>query len=278
MKTDQGRSADKTQINIMEALDYTNPSLLVNPSAIDVTGQVFSSFGTVLKIAMFDKNGGIQTLVQYVILRDFFLNAYAATCNLVSYGSNNVWCEGNGLNVNADLRSGYILNSGISGLENADVFLLVGTQLSLNKMSNNRALERVVITYVSQSSSTCKQIGYLPVPNARGLFDIEVINADSVIGDCFIYVVIFLVLFAFKDSVILSSLPLDLYQISTFFSQTILSSCSDSGGVWLWDVRSDKIVRTLETKSSVTSTEVSQDGRYITTADGSTVKFWDANQ
>ncbi|MBA0564445.1 hypothetical protein Golob_009387, partial [Gossypium lobatum] len=40
---------------------------------------------------------------------------------------------------------------------------------------------------------------------------------------------------------------------------------------------SGKIVQTLETKSSVTSAEVSQDGRYITTADGSTVKFWDAN-
>ena len=49
---------------------------------------------------------------------------------------------------------------------------------------------------------------------------------------------------------------------------------------WLYilcDVRSGKIVQTLETKSSVTSAEVSQDGRYITTADGSTVKFWDAN-
>ena len=45
----------------------------------------------------------------------------------------------------------------------------------------------------------------------------------------------------------------------------------------LWDVRSGKIVQALETKSSVTSAEVSQDGRYITTADGSTVKFWDAN-
>ncbi|KDP32349.1 hypothetical protein JCGZ_13274 [Jatropha curcas] len=59
--------------------------------------------------------------------------------------------------------------------------------------------------------------------------------------------------------------------------QTILSSCSDMGGVRLWDVRSGKIVQTLETKSSVTSAEVSQDGRYITTCDGSTVKFWDAN-
>ncbi|RVX11003.1 Serine-threonine kinase receptor-associated protein [Vitis vinifera] len=45
----------------------------------------------------------------------------------------------------------------------------------------------------------------------------------------------------------------------------------------LWDVRSGKIVQTLETNSSVTSAEVSQDGRYIITADGSSVKFWDAN-
>ncbi|CAA3030325.1 serine-threonine kinase receptor-associated -like [Olea europaea subsp. europaea] len=55
--------------------------------------------------------------------------------------------------------------------------------------------------------------------------------------------------------------------------QTILSSCHDMGG----DVRTGTIVRTLETKSSVTSAEVSQDGRYIKTADGSTIKFWDAN-
>uniref|UniRef100_A0A5B7ATL9 Serine-threonine kinase receptor-associated protein n=1 Tax=Davidia involucrata TaxID=16924 RepID=A0A5B7ATL9_DAVIN len=59
--------------------------------------------------------------------------------------------------------------------------------------------------------------------------------------------------------------------------QTILSSCTDTGGVRLWDVRTGDIVRTLETKSPVTSAEVSQDGRYITTADGFTVKFWDAN-
>ncbi|KAL0915328.1 hypothetical protein M5K25_015740 [Dendrobium thyrsiflorum] len=59
--------------------------------------------------------------------------------------------------------------------------------------------------------------------------------------------------------------------------QTILSSCTDLGGVRLWDVRSGEIIQILETKSPVTSAEVSQDGRYITTADGSTVKFWDAN-
>ncbi|KAG6430003.1 hypothetical protein SASPL_108062 [Salvia splendens] len=75
--------------------------------------------------------------------------------------------------------------------------------------------------------------------------------------------------------------------------QTILGSCTDMGGVRycptllylickaladrLWDVRTGTIVRTLDTKASVTSAEVSQDGRYITTADGTSVKFWDAN-
>ncbi|KAL2556186.1 Polypyrimidine tract-binding protein-like protein 2 [Forsythia ovata] len=80
--------------------DYTNPLLPVAPSAIDASGQftlgadgkklepesnvllasienmqyavtldvlhtVFSAFGPVLKIAMFDKNGGLQALIQY---------------------------------------------------------------------------------------------------------------------------------------------------------------------------------------------------------------------
>lgn len=80
--------------------DYTNPYLPVAPSAIDATGQisvgvdgkklepesnvllasienmqyavtldvlqtVFSAFGVVQKIAMFDKNGGLQALIQY---------------------------------------------------------------------------------------------------------------------------------------------------------------------------------------------------------------------
>ncbi|RVW87759.1 NADH dehydrogenase [ubiquinone] iron-sulfur protein 1, mitochondrial [Vitis vinifera] len=45
-------------------------------------------------------------------------------------GSNNVLCEGNGSHPCADLRSGYLLNSNIAGLEKADVFLLVGTQIA----------------------------------------------------------------------------------------------------------------------------------------------------
>lgn len=43
-------------------------------------------------------------------------------------------------------------------------------------------------------------------------------------------------------------------------------------------MRSAKLIHTLETQSPVTSAEVSRDERYIVTADGRSVKFWDANQ
>ncbi|MBA0838799.1 hypothetical protein Goarm_004589, partial [Gossypium armourianum] len=64
--------------------------------------------------------------------------------------------------------------------------------------------------------------------------------------------------------------------LHSFEHKHIVRACAFSE-VKLWDVRSGKIVQTLETKSPVTSAEVSQDGRYITTADGATVKFWDAD-
>ena len=40
----------------------------------------------------------------------------------------------------------------------------------------------------------------------------------------------------------------------------------------MWDLRSNSIVRTLETGKEVTSIEVSADGRTITTADGKQVR------
>ncbi|KAI6670645.1 hypothetical protein NL676_005530 [Syzygium grande] len=59
-------------------------------------------------------------------------------------GSNNVMCEGNGKHPNADLRSGYILNSGIAGLEKADVFLLVGTQPRVEAAMVNARIRKTV--------------------------------------------------------------------------------------------------------------------------------------
>ncbi|XP_071915643.1 NADH dehydrogenase [ubiquinone] iron-sulfur protein 1, mitochondrial [Coffea arabica] len=59
-------------------------------------------------------------------------------------GSNNVWCEGNGPNPNADIRSGYIMNTSISGLEKADVFLLVGTQPRVEAAMVNARIRKTV--------------------------------------------------------------------------------------------------------------------------------------
>ncbi|KAL2521893.1 NADH dehydrogenase [ubiquinone] iron-sulfur protein 1 [Forsythia ovata] len=59
-------------------------------------------------------------------------------------GSNNIWCEGNGPNPNADFRSGYIMNTTIGGLENADVFLLVGTQPRVEAAMVNARIKKTV--------------------------------------------------------------------------------------------------------------------------------------
>jgi NADH dehydrogenase (ubiquinone) Fe-S protein 1 len=69
-------------------------------------------------------------------------------------GSNNVWCEGNGPNPNADLRSGYLMNSGISGLEKADVFLLVGTQPRVEAAMVNARIRKTV-------RATQAKVGYI---------------------------------------------------------------------------------------------------------------------
>ncbi len=45
----------------------------------------------------------------------------------------------------------------------------------------------------------------------------------------------------------------------------------------MWDVRQSRAVRTLETGAVVTSIEVSEDGRFITTADGSDIRIWDGS-
>ncbi|KAJ4837958.1 hypothetical protein Tsubulata_015676 [Turnera subulata] len=72
-------------------------------------------------------------------------------------GTNNVWCEGNGPNPNADLRSGYIMNTGISGLEKADTFLLVGTQPRVEAAMVNARIRKTV-------RATNAKVGYIGPP------------------------------------------------------------------------------------------------------------------
>lgn len=78
--------------------------------------------------------GKLSDAESMILLKDF----------LNKMGSNNVWCEGNGKNTNADLRSGYLLNSSIQGLEKADCFLLVGTQVSILNFFN---LKQVCLSF-----------------------------------------------------------------------------------------------------------------------------------
>lgn len=78
------------------------------------------AFAVVAEIAHQVKPEEIVGIAESMMALKDFLN---------KMGSNNVWCEGNGPSPNADLRSGYIMNCGINGLENADVFLLVGAQV-----------------------------------------------------------------------------------------------------------------------------------------------------
>ncbi|CAN1765523.1 NADH dehydrogenase [ubiquinone] iron-sulfur protein 1, mitochondrial [Linum perenne] len=59
-------------------------------------------------------------------------------------GSNNISCEGNGSSSSADLRSSYIMNTGINDLEKADAFLLVGTQPRVEAAMVNARIHKTV--------------------------------------------------------------------------------------------------------------------------------------
>lgn len=55
----------------------------------------------------------------------------------------------------------------------------------------------------------------------------------------------------------------------------LLTSYIDKPGLGVWDLRTQRIVRTMETSKIVTSIEVMPDSSYVVTADGTEAKFWD---
>lgn len=59
-------------------------------------------------------------------------------------GSENIWCEGNGMNPQADLRSEYLLNTSIAGLEKGDAFLFVGTNPRVEAPMVNARIRKAV--------------------------------------------------------------------------------------------------------------------------------------
>ncbi|KAI3798633.1 hypothetical protein L1987_33911 [Smallanthus sonchifolius] len=91
--------------------------------------------------------GKLSDAESMMLLKDF----------LNKMGSNNVWCEGNGKNTNADLRSGYLLNSSISGLEKVDCFLIVGAQPRVEAAMVNARIRKTV-------RATQAKVGYIGLP------------------------------------------------------------------------------------------------------------------
>ncbi|KAK4480081.1 hypothetical protein RD792_013138 [Penstemon davidsonii] len=91
--------------------------------------------------------GKLSDAESMIALKDF----------LNKMGSNNIWCEGNGPNPNADLRSGYIMNTSISGLEKADAFLLIGTQPRVEAAMVNARIQKTV-------RATNAKVGYVGPP------------------------------------------------------------------------------------------------------------------
>ncbi|KMS99190.1 hypothetical protein BVRB_2g047050 [Beta vulgaris subsp. vulgaris] len=80
-------------------------------------------------------------------------------------GSNNIWCEGNGGQPQADLRSGYLLNTGIADLEKADVFLLIGTQPRVEAAMVNARIRKA-------AGANHAKVGYIG-PAAEFNYDYE---------------------------------------------------------------------------------------------------------
>uniref|UniRef100_N1QXW8 NADH:ubiquinone reductase (H(+)-translocating) n=1 Tax=Aegilops tauschii TaxID=37682 RepID=N1QXW8_AEGTA len=72
-------------------------------------------------------------------------------------GSDKVLCEGNGPNPPADIRSDYLMNTSIAGLEKADVFLLVGTQPRVEAAMVNARIQKTV-------RATQAKVGYIGPP------------------------------------------------------------------------------------------------------------------
>ncbi|CAI0567999.1 unnamed protein product [Linum tenue] len=127
--------------------------------------------------------GQLSDAESMMVLKDF----------LNKMGSNNVTCEGNGPSPVADLRSGYIMNTGISDLEKADAFLLVGTQPRVEAAMVNARIRKTVrannakVGYIGQPTEfnyDCQHLGTGPetlveIAEGRHPFSSTIKNAKN---------------------------------------------------------------------------------------------------
>ena len=59
--------------------------------------------------------------------------------------------------------------------------------------------------------------------------------------------------------------------------QLVVAASNDGFGFRVWDTRSRKMERTIDTAAPVTDIEASADGRFLATAAGTAVQIWDAS-
>lgn len=55
----------------------------------------------------------------------------------------------------------------------------------------------------------------------------------------------------------------------------LLTTQQDTPGIDVWDARAGALVRSLPTEAPVGSIDLTFDGRFLTTTDGSSIRFWD---
>ena len=84
-------------------------------------GEAFNAIATKIKASSGDKiaaiAGDLIDVEAMFALKDF----------MTKLGSTNIDCRQEGAKLNADTRAGYIFNSTIAGIDNADALLLIGT-------------------------------------------------------------------------------------------------------------------------------------------------------
>lgn len=99
--------------------------------ALEVIAQVAHEVSPEEKVGIAGKLSDVESMMA---LKDY----------MNKMGSDNIWCEGDGMDPQADLRSDFLLNTSIAGLEKGDAFLFVGTNPRVEAPMVNARIRKAV--------------------------------------------------------------------------------------------------------------------------------------
>ncbi|GLJ26772.1 hypothetical protein SUGI_0521950 [Cryptomeria japonica] len=99
--------------------------------ALEVIAQVAREVSPEEKVGIAGKLSDVESMMA---LKDY----------MNKMGSDNIWCEGDGMDPQADLRSDFLLNTSIAGLEKGDAFLFVGTNPRVEAPMVNARIRKAV--------------------------------------------------------------------------------------------------------------------------------------